>query len=1248
MRHNLILSFCSFSTANRLAVLALLVLGCSASFAAVPDRITRPVNPARTRVVKGTLNRNADPRFDRGPVDPAMRMDYMVMAFRPNSAQQAELDRLLDDQQNPSSPFFHRWLTPEEFGDRFGLSRGDHSKVVAWLTSQGLTVNESARGRNWVAFSGTAAQVSRSLHTSIHRFQVDGESHFANTGEPAVPEALADVIGGFIGLNDFYPKSDARQVPADFNSGTSHYLVPEDYATIYNIAPLYKAGIDGTGQNIAIVGTSQVSLTDLRAFRTRYNLPASDPKMVLVGTDPGFNGAQIEGHLDLEWAGAIAPQATLYYVYSTSPFTSLISAINLNTAPIISVSYGDCEGNYATSAFRAIAQQGNAQGITILSSGGDSGAAGCHESAAFATRGLTAHFPADMPEVTAVGGTQFVEGTGNYWAASNSSNFGSALSYIPEAVWNESNSSGLIATGGGVSSYYARPSWQTGPGVPDDNGRHFPDVSLTSALHDPYVVTYAGSLVPVAGTSAATPSMAGIVALINHYQVSKGFQAKPGLGNINPQLYRLAQSAPSAFHDITSGDNIVRCAQGSPDCLTGSFGYSAGTGYDMASGLGSVDANNLVTLWNTQTQGVTVTLLVSPTRPGPNDTIAVTAIVTPTSGSATPTGTVSFNSGVIPLGSSGLIPRSGQQVADLFFPAYKLGTGAVLLTAQYSGDATFSSGGTTRTVPISIPSSAAAIIPSAPDTVWPNSPDAQGLSWQTPFTLREVAGVPAIITSFSVDGQALPLAQYFPSPDIPANGSVSATIVFRNLTVPLSRTFTVAGIDAAGQIWTRQFSVNYDPLPTGSFPNLTATPLIITQNTAADPACQWPAQVTLDEVGGFRYVISGLFAGGVNLTSQIPAIFGTERLDAWGSLQGTVCFTGITPPATNVIEVDISGFPLQVAVSYAAPPATAAKITATPANITLAPAGAGQTAQATLAVNLSDKTQTWTAAIFPGNRTTAWLTASQYSGTGPGQITLSANGTGFEPGAYRATVVLQSANAVPQSISIPVMFVLGGSSSGPAITAAGNAASYQGGAAPGMILSVFGTKLANTTDTSSGTVLPYSLGGVSAAVNGIAAPILYVSPTQVNLQIPYEAGSGPGVLGINNNGQIAGIPLQIAPSAPGIFADANGDLITTPSVKPGATATAFVTGAGEVTNQYLTGLTSTSTLANQQKPVLPISVTVGGVPAFLQVAGLAPNQFGTVQVNFIVPASVPAGSQPVVVTVGGVASPAAHITVQAQ
>ena len=689
-----------------------------------------------------------------------------------------------------------------------------------------------------------------------------------------MPEALAGVVGGFLGLDDFQLTSSGPDRSAGLQRGERALsFVPADFATIYDIRSLYQAGIAGSGQSIAVVGESDVLVSDIHSFRARYGLPVNDPLMVpYSGTDPGYNGAQLEGNLDLEWTGAITPNATIYYVYGPSAITAIVAAVELNVAPVVSVSYGGCEVGLLGPFLWFDCAAGERSGRHDCDRVGRCGRRRMRQSVSRAAGDPRPfrNVPRFDPEVTAVGGTTFVEGNGNYWAATNSSTFGSALSYIPEAVWNESGTPGLGASGGGASQLNAKPAWQSGPGVPSDLSRDVPDVALSAAGHDAYYIYYLGANTSVAGTSASAPSMAGLVALLNQYQVSKGAQKTPGLGNINPQLYRLAQSVPAAFHDITSGNNQVPCAQGTPNCITGSIGYRAGPGYDQATGLGSVDANVLITQWNTSANGVTVMLSASPAGGTVNATVQLTATFAPASGSGTPTGTVSFVFNTIALGT---VPLAGGS-ANLTLPLYALnGTGTATVAAEYSGDAAFSSGGAATKIRVTAPTGAAAIIPTAPSTVLPQPPDAQGLSWQTTISLREVAGVAAIVTGFTIDGQAQTLSQYFPSPDIPANGTVSASLVFRNLAVPLTRTFGFTGIDAGGATWSRQVSVTFLSLPSDNYFTLTATPLTVAQNTAATASCPWPVQLNVDDMGGYGVnLLSHLYAGGVDFTSQIPSI----------------------------------------------------------------------------------------------------------------------------------------------------------------------------------------------------------------------------------------------------------------------------------------------------------------------------------------------------------------------------------------
>ena len=824
------------------------------------------------------------------------------------------------------------------------------------------------------------------------------------------------------------------------------------------------------------------------------------------------------------------------------------------------------------------------------------------------------------------------------------------MSYIPEAVWNESSVGRFVAgSSGGPSALYPKPAWQATPGVPNDNARDTPDVSLTASSHDPYYVVYNGANYLVYGTSASAPSLAGIVAILNQYQIGKGFQKRAGQGNINPQLHRLAQATPSAFHDIVDGDNIVPCVQGSPGCLTGSFGYKAGPGYDLATGLGSVEAYNFVTGWNTTADLPTLTLNANNLKPTLNDQLQLTATVVAPNGRGTPTGNVDFSvaGSEVALGSAPLVPGNGASTATLTVPAWLLTGGAsatATVYAQYFGDGTFTGTGNTVRVAVSVPTGAAAIVPSlSSTTVLPNE-DTQGLVWNERITLRDAAGVPSQLTGFTIDGQAQSVSQYFPSASIPANGSISSIqIVFRNLpNAPLTKVFGFTGIDVNGLSWTRQISavllgaLNYS---SGFTPTL--IPLTMVQNPAADPSCQWSQQLFIDESNGGRATLSTVLEGAVDLSPRITAIFGTSRLTAYGSLNGTLCWSGYSPGDSDAVTVALSnGLNTSLQVNFAGPALTTAQLSATPASVNIT---AGS---ATLGVGLSDKTQSWTATVLPANRTTAWLSLSQRSGNGPAQIALKASSAGFEPGAYRALIVLQSP-ASAATVTVPVLFVVGTSPS-LTITSAGDAALFGKTGSPGMLYSVFGTGFSSATNTYTGLSLPFAAGPVAVQVNGLAAPLSYVSPTQINFMIPYEVGAGPAVIGVTNNGQAAGIPFTVAPAAPEIFADPAGFVVGNVTAKAGGTVTFYLTGDGDVNPALATGssIGSTTTAANLLKTKLPFAVTIGGVPAFLQSYGVPSGSFGVTRVVMTVPASVAAGVQPVVVTVNGVSSAPAKITIQ--
>jgi len=609
-----------------------------------PDRIVQAIDNASRVALQGNVRPMFRPENDLGRADGSLRLENITLVFAITASRQSALTALLDDLQNPFSPTFHHWLTPEQFADRFGLSRNDLKKVVAWLEGQGFSVTWKARSRTWVSFSGTASQVQTAFQTEIHDFSFHGATYYANATEPSVPSALAGVVLAFHG-SDNYPLKPAgvvRKVRAcltpaftSYISGNT-YVAPGDFAVIYDLNSLYSAGIDGTGQSIAVMGQTDLyshqsgANSDITAFRSAAGLPPNSPQIVLIpgATDPGVVSDDIgEASTDVEWAGAVARNATIVFVNGGAKgiANALQYAIDNKTAPVISISYGECEsmlGSANLMAFASLAQQANAQGQTIVAAAGDTGPAGCEAglSSTAATTGLAVNWPTSLPYVTGLGGTEFDEGSGVYWAAdTNGVDVPlSALSYIPEMAWNDTSSPlntthELLAGGGGASAYFSKPSWQTGTGVPNDAARDVPDLSLNSSLfHDPSLLCVQGSCVEgfrdsqqdltvAGGTSVAAPCFAGMVALIN-----QKMNTPKGQGNINPILYSLAATAPAAIHDTTTGNNIVPCAEGFKDCPATApfqFGYSAGIGYDQAAGLGSVDAFNLVEAWGSSIAG---------------------------------------------------------------------------------------------------------------------------------------------------------------------------------------------------------------------------------------------------------------------------------------------------------------------------------------------------------------------------------------------------------------------------------------------------------------------------------------------------------------------------------------------------------------------------------------------------------------------------------------------------------------------
>jgi hypothetical protein len=693
-------------------------------------------------VLGGNRHPRASAANDRGEVNPELPMERMLLVLARDPTLESSLQSLLARQQDKSSPDFHAWLSPSQFGGEFGTSPADLQKLSEWLESHGFRVHRIGQGGMTIEFSGTAGQVKEAFHTAIHSYMIKGEKHYANASDPQIPAGFAGVVAGVSTLHDFRKKPASHlvgkasriantglwQPEFTFNgaAGTAHYLAPGDFAKIYDITTLYQNGIDGTGQSIAIAARNNINLSDVQIFRLAFGLPVNDPQIILDGPDPGnlTGSEETEADLDVEWSGAIAPKATIQFVVSASTNStdgidlSALYIVDNNLAPVLSVSFGQCEqslGQTENAFYNNLWEQAAAQGITAVVSSGDNGPAGCDSDSQTtpATQGLAVNGLASTPFNIAVGGTQFNE-NGNdsaYWSATNAPDQSSVLGYIPENVWNEScadpnvcGTASLFASSGGASTLYSKPFWQAGLGIPNDGKRDLPDISLDAAAgHDGYLLCQdgicttnaTGQLVNaelVGGTSAGAPTFAAIMALIVQKTNSRQGQA-------NFVLYPLAAgqnaancnaSAPPQsqciFNDVTMGNNNV----------PGQTGFPATAGYDLATGWGSVNAANLAANWGNVTFRSTLTSLhLSPASLTHGQPVTASVTVAPGTGSGTPTGDVSLLAGsqAVNLGSLSNGTISGMVEA--------LPGGTYSVSASYGGDGTFGAS-TSSGVPITI------------------------------------------------------------------------------------------------------------------------------------------------------------------------------------------------------------------------------------------------------------------------------------------------------------------------------------------------------------------------------------------------------------------------------------------------------------------------------------------------------------------------------------------------------------------
>ncbi len=481
-------------------------------FATQSDRITGPIDSRQTILLAKSHHPKAQPQYDFGLADPSLKLGYMTLLMAPSQSQQQELDQLLAQQQDRSSALYHKWLRPDEFADRFGLSENDLKRVTDWLKSEGFQILSVGGGHNSIIFSGSAAQVQRAFGSEIHNYKVNGEAHIANSTPLMIPAALSGIVRSVMGLHDFRPHPNrvrgaggnrtAHPGYYDANFLWPNFLAPGDIATIYDINPLYTAStpIDGTGQTLAIAGQTDIFLDDINDFRNGFGLTpiptagsgactttaggiviapcdTTNFKYVLLGTDTGSVSADdiLEADTDIEWSGAVARNAKIIFINgetNNGVFDAVTAAINPPAGPplafVVSASYGEgCEAQ-ATLDLETVFQQGNAEGVTILNSSGDTGAANCdytppNKTAPFdpAIGGLGVSYPASSPEVTAVGGSEItIANDANppnpaLWSTIIGLNGGTAVTYIPEIAWNDDEQFGAFCNANIGNSQFA-------------------------------------------------------------------------------------------------------------------------------------------------------------------------------------------------------------------------------------------------------------------------------------------------------------------------------------------------------------------------------------------------------------------------------------------------------------------------------------------------------------------------------------------------------------------------------------------------------------------------------------------------------------------------------------------------------------------------------------------------------------------------------------------------------------------------
>lgn len=1092
---------------------------------------------------------------DQGAAPAGQTLSRMVLLLAPSAAQQQALAAEITSLQNPSSPNYHQWLTPSAFASSYANSASDVAAVAAWLTSQGFAVAPLPAGHGWIEFSGTVAQAEQAFHTQIDLIAVaGGAARPVAMSNISVPAALEPLIAGLVSLDGVVSRPaltpaqplsvSAAELAAETSPAGAQAFTPQLAGQMVDLTPLTKDNITGNGQTIAIASRSDVNAADVAAFRAAFGLTASPLNTVLNGADPGLTDGQAEATLAASWAGAAAPGAQILVVpAATTDATdgvdlSLAAIVDEDLASTIAVGYSACEAGMSAghqAFYSALYRQAAAEGIAVIAAAGDSGAAACALPGATAvSTGFGVNALASTQWDTAVG----VAGFGASGPAPGSS----ALS-----AWSPVDAADpAYAGGGGASSANALPWWQPLPvslpaGVSGSN-RLMPDVSLPTAIDsgaNPGVVfclnsTSSGcTLVRSGGSGAAAAYFAGIAALMAQQHGAEG--------NVSPLLYQLSYQS-GIYNDVQQGSAQLQCAAGSPGCAAnGQIGFNAGTGFDLATGLGVPDANALVRA-RPQATGTTAVTVSNNIAQGqtinPSATLVLSATVDSGAGGTPPTGYVTFydQSTGVNLGVDTLVPASGTSSSVQQTAIGVLAVGTHSIVAEYGGDGTYAA---TNSSAVSVNVQASSTYTVVTPATY--SPAPGGTFSATAVVTSTNAGTTAAAPSgnieFQIDGNTVATV---PAVAGVSSGSTTTASATTTLTAPTSTTqHTIDAIYVGDGNYTTSTSsavtitvgkaattttvtpATYTPTP-GSSLSVTA---VVTSTSAGSgaPAPSGTIQFQIDGVnaGSPVTLVAGASSGNTTTSSvttsiTVPNNAASHSINAFYS--GDSTYSASTSQAA-VINIGTTVTATAVSSNPASPPA-GSDFSAT-AVVKSANAGVGAPAPTGTVVFDIDGVAAGSGLLVAGTSsgasTTASVTATLLAPASVGPHTLSA----IYPGDTTY------ANSTAPTISLPVVK--------PATTTT--------------VAASPATLTPNTPEALTATVLPaVAAAGPTVAISGTVS--FYDGTTLL----------GQATI-VNNSATISGVPLaqNASHSITAVYSGDNNWLASTSAALPLAATSLPVT-----------------------------------------------------------------------------------------